>query len=372
MKINDIYSDPKEVGETTSPSLLEKYLKSEGQVIRNILDNISIGILIINYKKRSILFSNNYYDSIAPNYKKDEILGIIYEYIDTNINAQKKLEMSQDMMLKGDGQEYLLSFTTYCVSDDVFVVLLDEISSAIMYFMNKQENKYFNKLSDLIAEMVHEMANPLSGINTSLQVLRHNISNWSIEKITNYVERTINEINRLSEFLARMREVSDENKLEIKPTNLKKIIDGVLFQNDDLLKQQEITYKNMVDEDIIVLIDELAFHQIILNLLNNSLNILNPGNEIKIFVEEIDEFYVRLIYWNNGKPIPEELMVKIFSPLYTTKAQPKGIGLAISLKLITRMGGTMKAISTENGIGAKFVIYVPNSNRGRKEKMKSE
>jgi signal transduction histidine kinase len=125
---------------------------------------------------------------------------------------------------------------------------------------------------------------------------------------------------------------------------------------------QEITFTNMVDKHIEISIDEGAFFQIILNLLNNSMQILSPNKEIKIYVEEVDDFFVKLVYRNNGKPIPEELMGKIFSPLYTTKGRGEGIGLPISLKLMTRMGGSMKAVPPEDGIGAKFVLYIPNHN----------
>jgi signal transduction histidine kinase len=79
-----------------------------------------------------------------------------------------------------------------------------------------------------------------------------------------------------------------------------------------------------------------------------------------IYVEEKDDFFIKLIYRNNGKSIPEESLKKIFYPLYTTREEGKGIGLAVSQKLMTRMGGTMKAISPEDGIGAKFVLYIPN------------
>ena len=372
MKIKDKKSDFRATTASTSLSIMEMLLNREGQAVGTILNKISIGIVILNYRKRVVLFANEYYDSLASYHKKEEIITNIYKYLDANIDTQKKLDISQDMVIKGDGKELLLSFTPYRISDEIFVVLLDELTSGIMYFLTRQENQYYNKLSDLIAEMVHEIGNPLSGINTSLQVLRHNISTWPLEKVTTYIERTINEINRLADFLSRMREVSDENKMEIKPTSLKEIIDGVLIQNEDLLKQQELIYKNSVEEDIVVSIDEVAFHQIILNLINNSLHILTPGKIIKIDVEEIDEFYVKLVYRNDGEPIPEEQMEKIFSPLYTTKDKRKGVGLAISLKLMTRMGGTMKAVPPENGIGVKFVLYVPNSDIGKKEMVKSE
>lgn len=372
MDIKSKNSDPTGTTASTSLSILEKLLNREGQAIGTVLNKISIGIVILNYRKRVVLFVNEYFDLLASQHKKEEILTNIYEYLDANIDTQKKLDISQDVVIKGDGKELLLSFTTYRLSDEIFVVLLDEVTSGIMYFLTKQENQYYNKLSELIAEMVHEIGNPLSGINTSLQLLLQNISTWPLEKVTKYIERTIDEINRLADFLGRMREVSDENKLEIKPTGLKKIIDGVLLQNEDLLEQKEITYKNSVEEDIVVSIDEVAFHQIILNLINNSLQILPPGKTIKIEVEEIDEFYVKLVYRNDGEPIPEDRMEKIFSPLYTTKDKRKGIGLAISLKLMTRMGGTMKVVPPEDGIGVKFVMYVPNSDKGKKEMVKSE
>jgi signal transduction histidine kinase len=372
MNIKDKNSDIKGTNAASSLSIIESLFNREGQAIGTILNKISIGIIIINYKKRAVFFANEYYNSLASHKKREEIINNIYQYLDANINTQKKIDISQDMVIKGDGNELLLSFTTYRISDEIFVILIDEVTSGIMYFLTKQENQYYNKLSELIAEMVHEIGNPLSGINTSLQVLRHNISSWPLEKVTTYIDRTIDEINRLADFLSRMREVSDENKLEIKPTNLRKVIDSVLLQNEDLFTQQDITYKNSVVEDIIVSIDEVAFHQIMLNLINNSLHILPAGKTIKIDVEEIDEFYVKLVYRNDGKPIPEEHMEKIFSPLYTTKGKRKSIGLAISLKLMTRMGGTMKAVPPEDGIGAKFILFVPNSDYGKKEMEKSE
>jgi len=344
---------------------LEKLLHREGDSIQSILDKISIGIVIINFSKKTVMFTNKHFDTITPPNKKEEVFFVFFGYLEKNSGSQKKLDIPQEMVIRAEGKELLINFTTYRVEKEVFVIFLNEVTSGIQYFLTKQENIYYSKLSDLIAEMVHEIGNPLSGIKTSLHILLHNISVWPLEKVTDYIERTINEINRLSEFLSRMREVSDENELNIKPTDLKEAVGWVLRHNEDLLIQKGIAIENQVGEGIIVLIDEGAFHQIMFNLINNSLHILPPGKKIKIYVEKIDEYYVRLIYRNNGEPIPEELMEKIFSPLYTTQAKRKGIGLAISLKLMTRMGGTLKVVPPEDGIGAKFVIYVPNSNKSK-------
>jgi two-component system sensor kinase len=358
MNVKNKDSAVKETVELT----LEEYLKKDNWA-KKIFDRISRAIIILNYRQRTVLFTNKHFHSTFNNNEEKELLDNIYNYINTTLNNHKKLDVSQDLEINGDRDKILLTFTAFRISKEIFVVFLSEISSRLIYFLSKQENLYYNKLSEMAAEMAHEIGNPLSGINTSLQVMLHNLSTWPSEKIKDYIERTISEIDRLSDFLKRMREVSNENKLEMNPTNLKGIIDRVLLQYKDLLHQKKITFKNMVDKDVEVSIDEGAFCQILLNLLNNSMQVLSPNKEIKIYVEEVDDFYVKLIYRNNGEPIPEELMEKIFSPLYSTKRERKGIGLAISLKLMNRMGGSMKAVPPEDGIGAKFVLYIANNSK---------
>jgi signal transduction histidine kinase len=103
-----------------------------------------------------------------------------------------------------------------------------------------------------------------------------------------------------------------------------------------------------------------------LNLLKNSIQILERNRVIEIYIESIDEYYIKLVYRNNGPQIPEDSLEKIFSPFYTTKEEGGGIGLSVSLKLMARMGGTIRAEQPSGGEGAKFGIYIPNTG-GRQE-----
>lgn len=340
-------------------SVLETYFEKKDWAMRKICDLVSTGIVFLNHKKRKTLFNNKHFSSIVKG-KEEEITEQIHAYIDKITDKQKLINQTHEIVYDDDGEEILLGFTPYHLNDDIIAVFFRDITSRNVYLENKQENLLYDKLSELVAEMAHEIGNPLSGINTSLQVMLHNLSSWPLEKIHNYIKRTIDEINRLANFLKRIREVSKENKLNLEEVNLKNLVDKVLFQNEEILKQKEIKYNNMVAEYLSAMLDVEAFHRIILNLINNSLQILSPGQEIKIYIDEIDELFIKLVFRNNGKPIPAELMERIFSPLYSTKDRGGGIGLAISLKLMTRMGGTMKAVPPEDGIGAKFLMYIPH------------
>ncbi|MCK4836831.1 MAG: HAMP domain-containing histidine kinase [Candidatus Aminicenantes bacterium] len=338
---------------------LEDFLKVDNIILQTIFDEINMGIIFIDYKKKTLLLANTYFKSMVKP-RETIILEPIINFINKNIENKHSFNLSQDLKIRVNGKMSEFGFTTYRITNEIIVVLLSEIASKSIYIQSQQENQFYDKLSELVAEIAHEIGNPLSGINMSLQVLGHNISIWPQEKIKNYIDRTISEINRLSVFLKRIRDISNENKLEMKTINLKSIIDDVYKQNEEILKQKRIVFKNQVEKNILIFIDNVAFFQIILNLLKNSLHILKPKNEIFIYVDSIDDYYIKLVYRNNGKPIPEDLLDKIFSPFYTTKDRGDGIGLSISLKLMTRMGGTIKAVQPEDGKGAKFVIYIPN------------
>ncbi|MDQ1353355.1 MAG: hypothetical protein QG657_3661 [Acidobacteriota bacterium] len=342
-------------------SVIEELLQREKIPIQCILDKIPIGIIILNNKKRSVILVNKHYHSLVPHYKENEILTNIYKHIDANIASQKENNLIQDLTITVKDKEFLINYTICQVSDENVIVLLEEVTSGVTHFLSKQENQYYKGLYELIAEIVHEVGNPLAGINTGLQVLLLNFSNWSEDKIKDYLERTIQEISRLTECLRRMREFSNENEsLDINPTNLKQLIDRGMLQYEGLLREKGIACKRSIPEDTQVLVDKGAFHKILANLFSNTLSVLIPGNNVEFYVQDIDEYYVKLIYQTDGVLIPEGSLEKIFSPVFFSRDPSKGTGLGISLRLMTRMGGTMKVVKPEAGTGTKFILYIPN------------
>jgi signal transduction histidine kinase len=338
---------------------LVEFLSQDNRILKIILDEINMGMSFLDYKKEILLISNRHF-KLTVKSRESVIIRYIINFINNNITNPHRFNLSQELKIRENDRVYLFGFSTYQITDEIIAVLINEIASKSIYIQSQQENQFYDKLSELVAEIAHEIGNPLSGINMSLQVLENNLDTWPHYKIKDYIDRTINEINRLSVFLKRIRDISNENKLQMNTINLKSIIDEVFHQNQEILKQKKILLKNQVEENIFVSIDEVAFFQIILNLLKNSLHILKPKNQINIYIESIDEYYIKLVFRNNGSPIPDELLDKIFSPFFTTKDPGDGLGLPISLKLMTRMGGTIKAVPPEDGRGAKFVIYIPN------------
>lgn len=321
-----------------------------------VFDKLQLGIIVFDMSDGSVLYMNNLVSKYSADEKK--FLETIFNAIKQMDNSTENGNISRELSLMSGGKVRKLGYSRYVIKDHVSLILLSDIASKTVSSNSKQENIFYDKLSELIAEVAHEIGNPLAGISMSLQVLLNNIAEWPSEKSFNYISRTILEIERLSGFLKSIREVSKEEKLQFKWLNLKGLIDKLIEGNSDLIKNKGIKIENKVEKDLMAYLDENSLYQILLNLLNNSLYILKKNQKITLYIENIDDHYIKMIYMNNGEPINDQIIDKVFSPFFTTREKGQGIGLAISLKLMTRMGGTIRVETPASGTGVKFSIYI--------------
>lgn len=113
--------------------------------------------------------------------------------------------------------------------------------------------------------------------------------------------------------------------------------------------------------------DPGKFQQIILNLIVNAAQAIEQQCESSKGLIEIDtrldDHNIAIEIRDNGCGIPQHLHDRVFEPFFTTKDVGKGTGqgLAFSYKTVTdHLGGTI-SLSSDEGLGASFVVRVPGS-----------
>lgn len=221
---------------------------------------------------------------------------------------------------------------------------MDEASKdAVLRFAEIQT--YKPEKTDSARAVAHEIKNQLSICDLYTEIIRkyckkNNIEADTIENALNCMARAVKMANNSLVAL----KASDSN--DIKPHNLKSIIDNAVDLTKVYFECKNIEYKVENDLDKEILVDENKFIAVLVNLVKNAVeafgiedeNVEN-GKYVKITVEENDGSALIKVR-NNAERITQPDM--IFEEGFTTKKTGSGLGLSICKKTIEEQAGLLK------------------------------
>lgn len=116
--------------------------------------------------------------------------------------------------------------------------------------------------------------------------------------------------------------------------------------------------------------DEGQLGQVIQNIVLNADQAMPVGGTIVVTAANVKEgdaslpaglakgSYIKIAVRDAGVGIPEQYLSKIFDPYFTTKEKGSGLGLATSYSIVRNHGGMIE-LSTKPGEGSTFMIYIP-------------
>ena len=145
---------------------------------------------------------------------------------------------------------------------------------------------------------------------------------------------------------------------------------------DFALKGSNVKPEIFIPEDIwAVEVDEGQISRVINNLIINADQAMPEGGIIKVGAENVDirakhalplkdGRYVKIEIEDEGVGIPQEHLLKIFDPYFSTKqkGEGSGLGLTICYYIIQKHDGYITAES-KLGFGTTFYIYLPASTK---------
>ena len=220
-------------------------------------------------------------------------------------------------------------------------------------------------VGEMSAGIAHEINNPLAVINA--------LASQVFKRLEKRNDEFVDEIEKIS-------------KIKSMVLRIQKIIEGVKKFSRDGENQnyeyfdltifvdsiKDLTNYKMISSSISFQIDlnlttkliygqEIQFSQVLINLINNSVDAISELEGDKFIRLEIKEHdgrhYFRLI--DSGDGIPESVQVKMLEPFYTTKGQGKGTGLGLSLsrEIIRKHGGDLYYVKENKN--TTFEFYIP-------------
>jgi PAS domain S-box-containing protein len=97
--------------------------------------------------------------------------------------------------------------------------------------------------------------------------------------------------------------------------------------------------------------------RVFMNLAMNAVQAMPQGGELKITAHKNDEEEL-ISFQDTGVGISREALPKLFEPLFTTKAQGQGLGLAVCKRVMEAHGGTI-TVDSRVGKGSTFTAMLP-------------
>ena len=223
--------------------------------------------------------------------------------------------------------------------------------------------------SEFLAKISHELKTPLNSIIglTELIISKSNINDKDKERlkvIQRSGRRLIDLINNLLDY---SQIESGKLKLTYSEFSLRDFMDEIVSEIEPLVakKNLSLSVNKNFNEEIKIYSDKSKLHQVIINLLSNSIKFTDRG-----FIDlsiSIDNNYLNFIVSDSGIGISEEDKKIIFEEFrqvdgsLSRRYEGTGLGLSISKKIVDLMGGEIW-FESEINVGSKFYVKIPLDN----------
>ena len=215
----------------------------------------------------------------------------------------------------------------------------------------------------LAAGVAHEINNPLTGVLTYAHMLlrRGDLA----ADIRADLETIVSSTERVRDIVKGLLEFSRQRALHREPTNMNELLHATiaLMQNQALVKGLGIQFHPGKKIPMIT-IDRSQLQSVFLNMIINALDATARRGTITLSSRPVHRAErlegIEISISDTGKGIPNENLERIFDPFFTTKDIGKGtgLGLAVSLGIVQRHGGTLSVESTERK-GSMFTVFLP-------------
>ena len=186
-------------------------------------------------------------------------------------------------------------------------------------------------LGELAASVAHEINNPLSIIHGSAILIPRFVNNP--EKFNQKVENVLKAAERISKIVTGLRKFS---RASVKTLNreysLAEIVRESIILTENKASRYSILVELDVKNDLTIECNDIEIEQIIINMINNSIDAIKELSEkwIKLTIEDSNDHVVLLIR-DSGNGIKPDIVEKMFNPFYTTKPVGEGTGLGLSI-----------------------------------------
>ena len=243
-----------------------------------------------------------------------------------------------------------------------------------------------SKIRVTAAALAHEIRNPLAGIKGVADAFlrRRQLTRRERE----WMEAVRDEVLKIDARMQELLDLSQSRCFNLRPCSLNELISKVVLLATQLaqsINHRErrrilVEFIDFTEAPLVMSLDAARFEDAIWNLLVNAIESIDRDGSVSVCLRRRstvpgfskgDEAIIEVS--DTGRGISDEIRNRIFEPLFTTKREGTGLGLAVVRRTAAAFRGRI-TFQTKIGHGSKFVLALPleTSRANLHEKPKRE
>ena len=207
-------------------------------------------------------------------------------------------------------------------------------------------------LGQMSSNISHDLRNPMAIIKNSIDLINIKYKDQLNPGILEHLARMDRAIFSMSMMISDILNFARTQSLYLEDNSLTKVINHSI----STIKIPSNIKITLPQNDITLKFDAAKLESVFYNLIINAVQSIDEkeGNITIKFIERRDD-KVQIQIQNSGPAIPDELLTKIFEPLFTTKQHGTGLGLPSCKNIIEQHHGTIHASNSPT----TFTITLP-------------
>jgi len=209
-------------------------------------------------------------------------------------------------------------------------------------------------IGEVAAMVGHDLRNPLTGIAGATYYLKTKLGSNTDKKSMEMLELIEKDIEHSNSIITDLLEYSREIRLELTETNPKLLMKEAL----SLVKfPQNIQLLDSTQSEPEIKVDSEKMKRVFVNIIKNAFDAMPEGGELTITSNESNGS-LEIDFKDTGVGMSKNVIEKLGTPLFTTKARGMGFGVPICKRIVEAHGGSI-SVESSVGKGSTFTVNLP-------------
>jgi signal transduction histidine kinase len=337
--------------------VLTEEVEQKKQLLDSILDSIDVGVIFFD-KDGVIRLMNKAAEGLLGTDSGTIVGG-------TSLHA----EINDEMVVpeKGNPFHALVSSSEVRGGSDGStigkVLIFKDITRLKRLEAENERNRRLSAMGELVMKIAHEIRNPLGSIELFANLLATDLK--GTEQV-DYARRISNSVRSLVNTLDNMLRFSGEIRPKMEFSCVNDIVRETCDEFREVLAGGGIEFNLSDDVEHSLYLDKGLMRQALINILLNAVHAMPEGGTIRVSIAQgkgLDD--VRISIKDHGPGMNEETRARLFEPFFSTKDRGTGLGMSITLGIITAHKGRID-VDSFPGKGTEFIILLPLEKRVEK------